>query len=216
MEPEKKNNEEVTWKSKQTWVMLGGILIVIVLLFKGCGAYMDYANESYEEDMKVQKQVEAKEKAAAAAEKKAMQHATEKTVTKAIKKAKDYSEEVSGADKKTKTIKEVFVNEVEKNKKFVRIELNSKEQLGGKLTVFNNNEQTLAILKEMRQMKDVGEIYFVYHLPLIDQYGNKESDVVMQVKFDKSDVDKMNFDNLYPENVEGLATYYSVHPALKE
>lgn len=56
----------------------------------------------------------------------------------------------------------------------------------------------------------------VAHLPLTDQYGNTEEQWVSKISLSRETMDKINWDNFFPEDFSGVAGRYLIHPTLQE
>lgn len=50
---------------------------------------------------------------------------------------------------------------------------------------------------------------------LADQYGNASESPVLSLEFDRATIDRINWSNMLPDNIFGLATSSTIHPALQ-
>ncbi|PFP97717.1 hypothetical protein COK06_13060 [Bacillus cereus] len=73
---------------------------------------------------------------------------------------------------------------------------------------------TISILKDIKDEKEISEITFFYKYPLVDAYGNEKKDNVMKLQFNRETLDKINYDNLLHDNLPKIANQYWEHPAL--
>lgn len=73
---------------------------------------------------------------------------------------------------------------------------------------------TIYILKDLKDEKEISEITFFYKYPLVDAYGNEKKDNVMKLQFNRETLDKINYDNLLHDNLPKIANQYWEHPAL--
>ncbi|PEL17641.1 hypothetical protein CN599_16370 [Bacillus wiedmannii] len=73
---------------------------------------------------------------------------------------------------------------------------------------------TISILKDIKDEKQISEITFFYKYPLVDAYGNEKKDNVMKIQLNRETLDKINYDNLLHDNLPKIANQYWEHPAL--
>ncbi|EJQ01400.1 hypothetical protein [Bacillus cereus] len=100
--------------------------------------------------------------------------------------------------------------------KIVLITAEEKDRATINLTKTGMWRDTIAILKELKNEKNISEIAFNYKYPMIDTYGNKSKDIVMKITLDRETLDKNNYDNLPRENLPIIAKQYWMHPGFKE
>ncbi|PHD85538.1 hypothetical protein COF55_25335 [Bacillus toyonensis] len=77
-------------------------------------------------------------------------------------------------------------------------------------------KDTITILKELKNEKNISEITFNYKFPTVDTYGNKSKDIVMKITLDSETLDKINYENFPRENLPIIAKKYWMHPGFKE
>lgn len=62
--------------------------------------------------------------------------------------------------------------------------------------------------------ENINIVNFSSSLPLIDQYGNITQDKVGLITFSRSEWEKINWDNFITDNIESVADYFWIHPAI--
>ncbi len=62
---------------------------------------------------------------------------------------------------------------------------------------------------------DYGYVSIAYYAPLVDKFGNEEQHQVASLGFEKSNLDKVNWDNFLHINLKSIATDYAFHPAVE-
>ncbi|QUG86889.1 hypothetical protein GSN03_15005 [Bacillus nitratireducens] len=75
---------------------------------------------------------------------------------------------------------------------------------------------TVSILKDLSNEKNISEITFFYKYPLIDAYGNEKKDTVMKINLNRDTLDKINFDNFPHDNLPKISNEYWEHPAFNK
>lgn len=61
----------------------------------------------------------------------------------------------------------------------------------------------------------VARVWVQGSFPMVDQYGNTSTDVILNVGYDKSTLDKINFDGINPDKIWEIRDAGSVHPELR-
>ena len=85
---------------------------------------------------------------------------------------------------------------------------------------FTNNQRKFGFLSdahdytEQIQNEDFDRILFSSFFDTRDQYGNVENTKVATLDMNKETVDKINFDNIIPDDMENIADEIYFHPAL--
>ena len=85
---------------------------------------------------------------------------------------------------------------------------------------FTNNQRKFGFLSdahdytEQIQNEDFDRILFSGFFDTRDQYGNVENTKVATLDMNKETVDKINFDNIIPDDMENIADEIYFHPAL--
>ncbi|WP_257130128.1 hypothetical protein [Bacillus thuringiensis] len=102
------------------------------------------------------------------------------------------------------------------NEKIVLITAGENSSVTINLTKRGMWKNTIDILKELKDEKNISEIEFNYKFPMIDTYGNKSKEIVMKITLDRETLDKINYDNLPKENLPILAKKYWKHPGFKD
>ncbi|WP_257147090.1 hypothetical protein [Bacillus wiedmannii] len=142
-----------------------------------------------------------------------------KTATVEVKKEEKPKEEPL-EDKVKKAVNKKFeeksVESIQVNDKVVQITVEGKNGLTVESRKTGMWRDTIAILKELKNEKNISEIAFNYKFPMIDTYGNKSKDVVMKITLDRETLDKINYDNLPRENLPIIAKKYWMHPGFKD
>ncbi|MGG0209577.1 hypothetical protein [Bacillus mycoides] len=100
--------------------------------------------------------------------------------------------------------------------KIVLITAEEKDRATINLTKTGMWRDTIAILKELKNEKNISEIAFNYKYPMIDTYGNKSKEIVMKITLNRETLDKINYDNFSSENLPKIANQYWMHPGFKE
>ena len=62
--------------------------------------------------------------------------------------------------------------------------------------------------------ENINIVNFSSSLPLVDQYGNTTQDKVGLITFNRSEWKKINWDNFITDNIESVADYFWIHPAI--
>ncbi|EJS04904.1 hypothetical protein [Bacillus mycoides] len=75
---------------------------------------------------------------------------------------------------------------------------------------------TVSILKDLSNEKNISEITFFYKYPLIDAYGNEKKDTVMKINLNRDTLDKINFDNFSYDNLPKISNQYWEHPTFNK
>ncbi|MGH0945480.1 hypothetical protein ACQVTS_31460 [Bacillus mycoides] len=197
-------------------------------------------NEKKEKEENERKQKEAKEKKAQEeAEDKVKKEAEEQQKQAELEKKKQEQQEKKAQEELKKQEKEAaaFENNVKKvvNKKFGEKKVES-IQINDNLGTENENDKivlitaegkenvsknytkkgmwtdTVSILKDLSNEKNISEITFFYKYPLIDAYGNEKKDTVMKINLNRDTLDKINFDNFSYDNLPKISNQYWEHP----
>lgn len=72
------------------------------------------------------------------------------------------------------------------------------------------------ILQSVQKCKyDYSQIYIVGSFPLIDKFGNTEEKAVIQAKYKRSIVDKINWEGFLRDNLFDIADSKIIHPEFK-
>ncbi|WP_240678707.1 hypothetical protein [Bacillus cereus] len=100
------------------------------------------------------------------------------------------------------------------NDKIVLVTTEAKESATQNYTRKGMWIDTIYILKDLKDEKEISEITFFYKYPLVDAYGNEKKDNVMKLQFNRETLDKINYDNLLHDNLPKIANQYWEHPAL--
>lgn len=100
------------------------------------------------------------------------------------------------------------------NDKIVLVTAEAKESATQNYTRKGMWIDTIYILKDLKDEKEISEITFFYKYPLVDAYGNEKKDNVMKLQFNRETLDKINYDNLLHDNLPKIANQYWEHPAL--
>lgn len=86
-----------------------------------------------------------------------------------------------------------------------------------------SNESTLNGIKNdaiklfkatFESRQDIDRLVIRWHLPLIDQYGNKELGQVVAVALFRTTAEKIDWDNIVIRELEEWVDYIKIHPAL--
>lgn len=102
------------------------------------------------------------------------------------------------------------------NDKIVLITAEAKENVSANYTKKGMWIDTISILKDLKNEKNISEIAFFYKYPLVDQYGNEKKDNVMKITLNRETLDKINYDNFLHNNLPKVANQYWEHPALSK
>ncbi|MFE5392578.1 hypothetical protein [Bacillus thuringiensis] len=102
------------------------------------------------------------------------------------------------------------------NEKIVLITAGENSGVTINLTKWGMWKNTIDILKELKDEKNISEIEFNYKFPMIDTYGNKSKEIVMKITLDRETLDKINYDNLPKENLPIIAKKYWTHPGFND
>lgn len=148
----------------------------------------------------LKKQEQAKEKEAAAFENK-----VEKVVNKKFGEKKVESIQINDN-----------LGTENENDKIVLITAEGKEGLSNNYTKKGMWTDTVSILKDLSNEKNISEITFFYKYPLIDAYGNEKKDTVMKINLNRDTLDKINFDNFPHDNLPKISNEYWEHPAFNK
>jgi len=109
-----------------------------------------------------------------------------------------------------------------KNKYNATIELNADENTSGDLTkygILGNIKDILQPISELNS--DLYQIGFAFHLPLVDKFGKKKDELVLNYVIDEPTWDKIQWDNFNPDDFPSLVvgtdhgSYYE-HDVLKQ
>ncbi|MGM7428588.1 hypothetical protein ABRZ22_05050 [Bacillus pacificus] len=173
--------------------------------------------ERKEEIKKLQKE----EKEKAAEEKKKQEKEVTTTAPPVEKKEESLEEKVKKVVSKKfgeKKVESVQINDnlgtEDPNDKIVLITAEGKENLTNNMTKKGMWMDTKDMLKDFTKEKEISEIAFFYKYPMVDVYGNKKNDTIMKLTFDRTTLDKINFDNFLTDNVPKVAKDYWQHPAI--
>lgn len=75
---------------------------------------------------------------------------------------------------------------------------------------------TIEILKyAAAEYPTVARVWVQGSFPMVDQYGNTSTDVILNVGYDKATIDKINFDGINPDNIWEIRDAGTVHPELQ-
>lgn len=74
------------------------------------------------------------------------------------------------------------------------------------------------VAETLREIQDYEyqTVSVIGYFDMVDQYGNLENDEVFLITFQKSEIDKINFENFNEENLKNIAINYHWHPAFME
>lgn len=132
----------------------------------------------------------------------------------------ELKKEESLEDKVKKAVNKKFeeksVESIQVNDKVVQITVEGKNGLTVESRKTGMWKDTITILKELKNEKNISEITFNYTFPTIDTYGNKSKEIVMKITLDRETLDKINYDNLPRENLPIIAKKYWMHPGFKD
>ncbi|MBM7633637.1 hypothetical protein [Geomicrobium sediminis] len=99
---------------------------------------------------------------------------------------------------------------------YLWIDLDSGVSFTANTLVYGMNKDYLDIGEILiNEMDDFDRVNIHFHGEFIDQYGNDVERQASHVTWESEELAKMNFDNLYPDDVPRLATGYTLHPALQ-
>ncbi|WMW41394.1 hypothetical protein RE433_29100 (plasmid) [Bacillus cereus] len=180
-----------------------------------------------EADKEAEKAQKAEEKARVKKEKEE-QKTAEKAQKEQEKQEKEEAKKAKGLeDKLNKAVNKKFgKDKVESiqindnlgtddpNDKIVLVTAEAKESATQNYTRKGMWMDTISILKDIKDEKQISEITFFYKYPLVDAYGNEKKDNVMKLQFNRETLDKINYSNLLHDNLPKIANEYWEHPAL--
>lgn len=169
-----------------------------------------------EEQKEAEKQRKQQEKEAEKAKKE-----QEKKEKEEAKKAKGLEDKLNKAASKKfgkDKVESIQINDNlgtdDPNDKIVLLTAEAKESATQNYTRKGMWMDTISILKDIKDEKEISEITFFYKYPLVDAYGNEKKENVMKLQFNRETLDKINYSNLLHDNLPKIANEYWEHPAL--
>ena len=179
------------------------------------------AGDKKEETPKEDKKVAEKK------EEKATEATTEKKEEPKEEKVKTPEEEMvavieKAVGKKSNIDKRKRIMELEVNDhmgtdiaddKIIIAKLLGDENLTNKLTRTSMWMDSADLVESAFKKKYVSELVIMWHLPLVDQYGNEEDGNVMKITITRATADKINWENFTHDNLPNIADDYFEHPA---
>ncbi|WP_255256215.1 hypothetical protein [Bacillus wiedmannii] len=169
-----------------------------------------------EEQQEVEKQRKQQEKEAEKAKKE--QEKQEKETAKKEKGLEDKLNKAASKKFGKDKVESIQINDNlgtdDPNDKIVLLTAEAKESATQNYTRKGMWMDTISILKDIKDEKQISEITFFYKYPLVDAYGNEKKDNVMKIQLNRETLDKINYDNLLHDNLPKIANQYWEHPAL--
>lgn len=114
-----------------------------------------------------------------------------------------------------KQLKELEYVKFNEDNGYLLIRGEGKENLTSNMTVNGLYLSIFTILKEIHGDEKIKTAAFNLTLPLVDQYGNSSSEVVLKLELKRETLDKINYEKFNYENLESIADYFWSHPAIK-
>ncbi|MGE7091699.1 hypothetical protein ACQKII_09650 [Lysinibacillus sp. NPDC048646] len=71
------------------------------------------------------------------------------------------------------------------------------------------------VLESLKVIDNLNIVTINAQAMFVDKYGNKSVDNGLTVSIDKSEIDKINFDNFYNEQLKLVVSSYSLHPVYR-
>ena len=101
----------------------------------------------------------------------------------------------------------------------VYITLEMTENFTNKLMVSGMKRQAFNIIKDLQPLVEANEVRNVtvlFTAMFMDKYGNESQGNAGMFSINASELVKVNFDNVFPEDMENFCTSTYVHPAFKK
>lgn len=97
----------------------------------------------------------------------------------------------------------------------VHVKIIARENLTANMTKYGAENNSLIMFEQVyNDRNDIKYIEFIWLATFIDEYGNEELNEFLGIGFEYEVLEKINWDNFYPENMKEVANYYWVHPSL--
>ncbi len=93
--------------------------------------------------------------------------------------------------------------------------LHANENLTNSMTKGGILLESTNILKKLFTIDKVQEVTLIWQLPLVDAYGNKQTEPVLKITIDKEKAAKINWSNFDRNNLKGVVNTYWEHPVIK-
>ncbi|BCJ87674.1 hypothetical protein [Effusibacillus dendaii] len=101
------------------------------------------------------------------------------------------------------------------NDKIVVATLHANENLTNNMTKGGILLESTNVLKKLFTIDKVQEVTLIWQLPLVDAYGNKQTEPVLKITIDKEKAAKINWSNFDRNNLKNVVNTYWEHPVLK-
>ncbi|SCN38280.1 Protein of unknown function [Bacillus cytotoxicus] len=178
------------------------------------------AQQKAEKEAKEKAEAEEKEKLKKEEEEKKQAEKLEKDKANKEKAFEDKVKKVVNKKFDKKNVESIQINDNagtdDPNDKIVLVTAEGKENLTNNMTKKGMWMDTVDILKNLSNEKEISEIVFFYTFPMVDPYGNKKKDTVMKITLNRETLDKINFDNFLFDNLPKIADQYWEHPAFNK
>lgn len=97
----------------------------------------------------------------------------------------------------------------------IEISFRADENLTTKLQVSTLENNIADVLKAIQPIEDLQIVMVSARMTFVDQYGNESINDALTVVIDKSEIDKINFENFNPSNLKNIAKYI-LHPGFNQ
>lgn len=83
------------------------------------------------------------------------------------------------------------------------------------LTAYEVNKFTSYIMRETKEMDDLESLNIVWFTTLVDSYGNESNDEVANILVSYDTIQKVNYKNFIPSQLENIAESYKISNVIK-
>ncbi|MEK4742666.1 MULTISPECIES: hypothetical protein [unclassified Bacillus (in: firmicutes)] len=217
----------IGFRSGTKWKMVVACFVYLTIIGGITGAFKDEKKDSQQTIADVEnerkeaiKKAQDEDKARTEEEKKKQEKEAAAPVEKKEESLEDKVTKLVNDKFGKKEVESVKVNDnlgtENPNDKIVLITAEAKENVSANYTKKGMWIDTISILKDLKNEKNISEIAFFYKYPLVDQYGNEKKDNVMKITLNRETLDKINYDNFLHNNLPKVANQYWEHPALSK
>lgn len=95
------------------------------------------------------------------------------------------------------------------------VEILADENLTTNFMATSMTNDTIELLEAIKDIDELKVLTIAWKAKFVDTYGNEFIDTALAVTINKSEIDKINFENFGPEQLKQIATSYNLHPSFE-